>query len=288
MRSGVPRFRAGRPAAWRVGNGRERARILPPVTRSRDTRGRVTTPGRRDRSDRHGDAVVALVVATLAVGIPVDASGAAWAQPVVSLWSWAALAWIAAGATRSHRLELAVCVVLATAGELFLKDVWGLYAYRLGNLPWFIPAGHALVFAAATRLTSRAAQWLPGAVVATFAVVVGVGAWRGYDTFGLVWFTAFAAYVRVSANPRLCATLFLLAFAIETYGTTLGGWTYVTREPWFGLTTTNPPVWIGAIYCTLETLVRVAAGVVRQALAAAPGRPAAAAVATPWSPRVGG
>ncbi len=29
-------------------------------------------------------------------------------------------------------------------------------------------------------------------------------------------------------------------------------------EPWFGLTTTNPPVWIGAIYCTLETLVRLA------------------------------
>ena len=37
------------------------------------------------------------------------------------------------------------------------------------------------------------------------------------------------------------------------------GWRYFTVEPWFGLTTTNPPVWIGAIYCTLETLVRIVA-----------------------------
>lgn len=247
------------------------------------------TPGVGQGASRHAGAVVALVAVTLAVGIPVDASGAAWAQPAVSLWSWAALLWIAAGATPSHRLELAVCVVLATAGELFLKDVWGLYTYRLGNLPVFIPAGHALVFAAATRLTGRAPRWLPGAVVATFAAVVGAGAWRGYDTFGLVWFTAFAAYVRFSANPRLCATLFLMAFAIEAYGTALGGWTYMTREPWFGLTTTNPPVWIGAIYCTLETLVRVAAAGVRQALAAVAARSTAGAIgASSEIRRVGG
>ena len=42
--------------------------------------------------------------------------------------------------------------------------------------------------------------------------------------------------------------------------TRAGGWRYVTVEPWFGLTTTNAPVWIGAIYCTLESLVRLAAG----------------------------
>lgn len=229
--------------------------------------GRTSGAAPRAVAGTGGDAgVVALVLGTLAVGIPVDASGAMWAQPAVSLWSWLALLWIAAGATAAHRRELAACVVLATAGELFLKDVWGLYSYRLGNLPLFIPAGHALVFAAATRLARVAPPWLPGAVVAVFGVVVGVGAWRGYDTFGLVWFTAFLAYLRVSAQPRLCATLFLLAFAIETWGTTLGGWTYVTREPWFGLTTTNPPVWIGAIYCTLETLVRVTAAAAEFAL----------------------
>ncbi len=220
-------------------------------------------------------AVVALVVATLVLGIPLDATALPWAQPVVSAWSWAALLWIAVGSSSRHRLDLAACVLLATSGELFLKDIWGLYEYRLGNLPLFIPAGHALVFAASARMSRTAPAGLPAAVVVVFAAVVGYGAWRGYDTFGLVWFAAFVGYVAFSANPRLCATLFLFAFAIEAYGTALGGWRYVTVEPWFGLTTTNPPVWIGAVYCTLESLVRLAAGPAPRAFRLAARRAAA-------------
>ena len=201
-------------------------------------------------------AVVPLALAVLALGIPLDATGAWWAQPLVSVCAWAALVWIAASATAAHRVELAACVLLATGGELFLKDVWGLYEYRLGNLPLFIPAGHALVYAAASRMSVAAPHWLPRAVVSACVVTTAYGAWRGYDTFGLMWALAFVGFVWRSANLRLCATLFLFALAIELYGTALGGWRYYTVEPWFGLTTTNPPVWIGAVYCTLETLVR--------------------------------
>lgn len=207
-------------------------------------------------SDR---VVVGLVIATLALGIPLDASAAWWAQPVVSLWAWAALVWIASRSPAAHRRELATCVVLATAGELFLKDAWGLYAYRLGNLPLFIPAGHALVYSAASRMSAAAPRWLPAAVAIGFAGYAAGAAVVGVDTFGLPWLGAFLAYLAWSGDRRLCATLFLFALAIELYGTSLGGWRYFTREPWFGLTTTNPPVWIGAVYCTLESLVRLAA-----------------------------
>lgn len=206
----------------------------------------------------HETTVVSLVLATLAVGIAVDASGRGWAQPAVSAWTWVVLGCIAYRSTPAHRRELAVCVVLATLGELFLKDVWGLYDYRLGNLPLFIPPGHAIVYAASVRMSRAAPNWLPGAVVIVFGAYVGYAAMRGFDTFGLVWFAAFFGYVLFSANRRLCAMLFLFALAIEVYGTRLGGWRYFTVEPWFGLTTTNPPVWVGAIYCTLETLVRCA------------------------------
>jgi hypothetical protein len=95
--------------------------------------------------------VISLVAATLGGGIAFDALGPSWSQTAVSLWAWTALAWIAYGSTARHRLELAVCVILATLGELFLMEMWGLYHYRLGNLPLFIPPGHALVFAAAVR-----------------------------------------------------------------------------------------------------------------------------------------
>lgn len=227
------------------------------------------------RSSSSDLPVVALGLGTLLVGIPLDASAAAWAQPVVSAWTWLALGGVAALVGARERRDLAACVLFATAGELFLKDVWGLYEYRLGNLPLFIPPGHALVYATAQRLARRAPAALPRLVALVFAVVVGLGAWRGTDTFGLLWFGVFLAYLRVSAQPALCATLFLFALAIETYGTALGGWRYYTVEPWFGLTTTNPPVWIGAVYCTLETLVRLAtAGVERPGFTLAASRAA--------------
>jgi hypothetical protein len=210
---------------------------------------------------RRDAAVVILALATLAIGIPVDAAGASWAQPIVSTWTWAVLGAIVALSQPGERRELAACVALATLGELFLKDVWGLYVYRLDNLPLFIPPGHALVYASARRMARIAPSWLPLAVAVTFAVVVGRGAWAGTDTFGVLWFGVFLAYLRHTADPELCTSLFLFALAIESYGTALGGWRYFTIEPWFGLTTTNPPVWIGAIYCTLETLVRRAAAV---------------------------
>ena len=201
---------------------------------------------------------MSLVIATLAIGIAVDASGARWAQPAVSAATWVVLAWVVSRSTPATRRELAVCVMLATLGELFLKDVWGLYTYRLGNLPLFIPPGHAIVYAASVRMSRWMPQQLPAIVVMVFGGYVGYAALRGFDTFGLVWFAAFLAYVIFSANPRLCAMLFVFALAIEVYGTQLGGWRYFTIEPWFGLTTTNPPMWVGAIYCTLETLVRCA------------------------------
>lgn len=206
--------------------------------------------------------VIGVVLTTLAGGILLDAKGPWWGQGAVVIWSWAVLVWIAAGSTPGHRRELAVCVVIATAGELFLMEVWGLYAYRLGNLPLFIPAGHAIVFAAATRMAPMAPRAFPAVVAiggASFMVWVAT---TGLDTFGIPWFIAFLGYLAWSRDRALCSVLFVFALAIELYGTALGGWHYFTREPWFGLTTTNPPIWIGAIYCTLETLVRTVSRVV--------------------------
>ncbi len=202
--------------------------------------------------------ILLVVLATFAGGIPLDAAGFWWSQAAVNTWVWTVLAWVAWQSTPEHRRELAACVVLATAGELFLMEVWGLYAYRLGNLPLFIPAGHALAFTAAVRLSRRVPDWFPWTVLAVFGPYIGWAAWAGIDTQGLLWFLVFAGYMRWGHERRLYGVAFVFALAVETYGTALGGWRYFPVEPWFGLTTTNPPVCIGAIYCTLEVLVRTA------------------------------
>lgn len=204
----------------------------------------------------HDVRVIGLVAATLAFGIPLDALGPPGSQALVSLWTWAALLWVMWRSPAQHRRELAACVVLATAGELFLMEVWGLYHYRLLNLPLFIPPGHALVFTAAMRLSRRVPTWFPWAVLAGSAPYAGYAWWAGFDTQGLLWFAVLVGFMRWGREQPLYGVAFVIALAVETYGTSLGGWRYHAVEPWFGLTTTNPPVFVGAIYCTLEVMVR--------------------------------
>jgi len=58
----------------------------------------------------------------------------------------------------------------------------------------------------------------------------------------------------------LYAAKFLIALLLELYGTWLGSWKWASREPWFGLCATNPPVAVGALYCARDALVALAVG----------------------------
>jgi hypothetical protein len=49
--------------------------------------------------------------------------------------------------------------------------------------------------------------------------------------------------------------MFVLALAMEIYGTLLGNWTWNADVPWLGLTALNPPLAAGAFYCVLDLLI---------------------------------
>ena len=62
---------------------------------------------------------------------------------------------------------------------------------------------------------------------------------------------------------RLAVVTLAVGIPLDAWGAwwaqpAVSAWSWAV-EPRFGLTTTNPPVWIGAVYCTLETLVRLVA-----------------------------
>jgi hypothetical protein len=52
------------------------------------------------------------------------------------------------------RLQTLAVVGFATVGEIVGSLVWGLYGYRLGNLPAFVPPGHGLVYLAGLSLAT--------------------------------------------------------------------------------------------------------------------------------------
>jgi len=202
------------------------------------------------------NVVIALLLITIFGGISVDAMARSWSQAVADAWAWSVYLFLLICGTARERKELLICLVIATLGETFLGFVWGLYEYRLHNLPLFIPAGHGVVFAAGRRITREMPAWLPGALAAVLAPLAIAGLWFGYDTQGPLWFAVFAVCVGLSRERRFPATMFLLALLIETHGTSAGAWRYFAREPWFGLTTlTRPPLWAGTYYCALDILV---------------------------------
>ena len=199
-----------------------------------------------------------LVGLTIALGLVADRFGGAWGQPLVSLWAWG-LCGMLLWRERAWRPRLLACLVIATAGELVLSLVWGLYDYRLGNLPLFVPPGHVLLYWLGLRLADglplrllRATPWLALAAVSLLALA-------RLDWLGPPLLLVFLACLRWGPAPRLYVTMFLLSLAMELWGTALGNWAWRGALPGLGWPVANPPLAAGAFYCVLDLLSEKAA-----------------------------
>ena len=87
-------------------------------------------------------ALVAFIGAVLAVDTQVGDR----AQLLLGLAAWVALALALRGVPPLLRAQALVVVVVATCGEVIGSIVWGVYTYRLENLPSFVPPCHGLVY----------------------------------------------------------------------------------------------------------------------------------------------
>jgi hypothetical protein len=196
-----------------------------------------------------------LVPGTIALGLLLDTRGPAWGQAMASVLAWLALGWVLRVSHRVEQRRLVLCVLISTLGEAFLSLGWGLYEYRLGGIPLFVPPGHALLFAWGVRAARTAPRWLPWSTLALVGPLGALGALSGSDTEGLPWFLALGGFLAWGRRRRLYATMFLLATTLELAGTWLGAWWWHPQVPWLGLTSWNPPLCAGVFYCVLDVLV---------------------------------
>lgn len=190
---------------------------------------------------------------TILAGLVVDCFGGAWAQPLVSLWVWA-LFGVLLYRCVDLRPQLLACLAIATAGEVVLSLAWGLYDYRLGNLPLFVPPGHVLLYWLGLYLAER----LPGRLVVLvpwLALVAVSGlALAGRDWLGPPLMLIFLVCVWKGPSPRLYVSMFLLSLVMELWGTWLGNWSWRSAVPGLGWPVSNPPLAAGAFYCVLDLL----------------------------------
>ena len=208
--------------------------------------GRRSEPTARD---------AALIAALILVGLAVDQVMESWGQTLANVAIWVAFLYLLRQAGPGDQLALVLCVLYATLGEIFLSLVWGLYEYRLANVPLFVPPGHALLFLLGRTLAERARDWIVWFVPAACAPFVLVLAGTGIGTLDVLLFAMFLLCLLSRRAGKLYATMFVLSLAMEIYGTWLGNWTWSEIVPHWGLTTVNPPLAAGAFYCMLDMLI---------------------------------
>ena len=113
-------------------------------------------------------ALPAYLAALLAVDTQVSLDG----QLALGVLTFAVLAAALRPLAPLVRAQAVGVVLFATIGEVTGSLVWGVYHYRLHNLPLFIPPAHGLVYlsgiALSRSLRARAVVW---------AAAVGAAAW---------------------------------------------------------------------------------------------------------------
>lgn len=212
------------------------------------------------------------VPALIAVMLGVDQFVGLRGQLALGVLAFAILVAVCTRLAPELRLQAGLIVAVATCGEVMASLVWGLYTYRLENVPLFVPPGHALVylgglavahaFAGRERLLTNAA--LVGVCAWAFA---GVTVLPRTDWSGSAAAVAFALVLARRPRAHLYAGVFVVVAFLELYGTAIGTWAWAVEVPTLGVPQGNPPSGAAIGYVLMEaTAVRIAwwgAGFVR-------------------------
>ena len=194
-------------------------------------------------------AILSFIGVVLAVDTQVDAR----AQLLLGLAAWIALALALRGLPPLLRAQTLVVVVIATCAEVVGSIIWGVYTYRLENLPSFVPPSHGLVYLAGASLAVWAAPRKQLLVrVALVAVVAwgiaGVTVLPRADVGGAIGAALLAVYLVRGRAPEIYAGVFLVVAWLELYGTAIGTWEWAVTTPGTSVPQGNPPSGVASGY----------------------------------------
>jgi hypothetical protein len=196
-------------------------------------------------------------------------STALWQQWTLGTLTFAVLYLATLKAPREQRLQVWICVLVATGFEIFGSLIWGVYRYRLHNLPLFVPPGHGLVYLFGL-LAARLPVVLRHGRRVAYVVLGGATVWAvagltvlpvitgRFDVQGALCLPVFAWFVLRSPRWALFSAIFIATGALEIFGTSLGNWAWLPAAPWTHIPSGNPPSVIAGGYCVIDASVLVA------------------------------
>jgi hypothetical protein len=160
------------------------------------------------------------------------------------------------------RAQAVGVVLFATVGEVTGSLVWGVYHYRLHNLPLFIPPAHGLVFLSGVALSrgvrARAVVWAAAIGAAAWGVA-GLAVLPRLDVAGAFGVPLLLVFLWRSRSRATYAGVFLVVGALELYGTSIGTWRWAHDLPGLGIPDGNPPSGVASGYVWFDVMALLVA-----------------------------
>jgi hypothetical protein len=207
------------------------------------------------RLPRGPAAFFAAMVVFFAVMLALDQWSDKRGQAAIAAATWVVLVLACRPLSAERRAQALLVVAVATCGEIVGSIVWGVYTYRLENLPLFVPPGHGLVYLTGfalseTRIVRRHARVFVGVVVAfAFAwMLAGLTVLPRTDAVGAAGALLFAYYVFRGRAPTIYCGVFVAVAALEIYGTAIGTWRWAEVVPGTPFPNGNPPSGVASGY----------------------------------------
>jgi hypothetical protein len=184
-------------------------------------------------------------------------------------------------------------VCFATVGEVTGSLLWGVYHYRLHNLPLFVPPAHGLVYLTGFALARSLGAWPPGprpvpgivqcasheglvetrqaspararALVSAAAVfaagwgLLGLTVLPRRDVAGAIGVPLLLLFLWRGRNRAIYAAVFLVVASLELYGTAIGTWRWERELPGLGIPDGNPPSGVASGYVWFDVMALLVA-----------------------------
>jgi len=207
----------------------------------------------------------ALLIVYLACLLALDHYASYPEQLGLGAVTWALLLALAWRLPLLGRAMVLGVVCFATIGEVTGSLVWGVYRYRLHNLPLFVPPAHGLVYltglsiAAALGARARRALIVAAAAAAATWGILGLFVLPQRDVAGAIGIPLLLVFLWRSRNRAVYASVFLVVAALELYGTALGTWRWSATLPGLGIPDGNPPSGVASGYVWFDVMALLAA-----------------------------
>jgi hypothetical protein len=200
--------------------------------------------------------------AYLAVLLAIDTQVGLGAQLVLGAVTWLVLVAAIWPLVTIMRAQVIGVILFATVAEVIGSLIWGVYRYRLHNLPLFIPPAHGLVYLSGVALAAVIPARPLVAVAAVGSIgwgLAGITVLPRLDVAGALCVPLLIAFLWRSRFRTAYAGVFVVVAALELYGTSIGVWRWATELPGLGIAQGNPPSGVASGYVWFDVMALLVA-----------------------------